>query len=60
MNELRALDEVIVRMTLRTATQTRIAMAFEYLRRTDRGDEILARVSRRQRVLGRSPTALSR
>ena len=30
--ELRAFDEVLVRMTLRAASQTRVAMAFDYLR----------------------------
>jgi enediyne core biosynthesis thioesterase len=30
--ELRAFDEVVVRMTLRAASQTRVAMAFDYLR----------------------------
>ena len=30
--ELRAFDEVLVRMTLRAASQTRVAMSFDYLR----------------------------
>jgi enediyne biosynthesis thioesterase len=37
--ELRAFDTVTVRMTLRAASQTRVAMRFEYLR----GDELVAR-----------------
>lgn len=37
--ELRVFDEIVVRMTLRSASQTRVAMAFEYLR----GDELVAR-----------------
>lgn len=41
--ELRAFDEVIVRMTLSAATQTRLGMAFEYLRCGDGGDELVAR-----------------
>ncbi|HEV2999320.1 MAG TPA: acyl-CoA thioesterase [Solirubrobacteraceae bacterium] len=41
--ELRALDEVVVRMTLRSASQTRVAMAFEYFRRTADGEELVAR-----------------
>ncbi len=41
--ELRAFDEVTVRMTLRAATQTRVAMSFEYLRRSEGGLELVAR-----------------
>lgn len=37
--ELRALDRVVVRMTLARMTQGRVAMRFEYLR----GDEVVAR-----------------
>src|SRR5688572_26259311 len=37
--ELRAFDEVVIRMRLHAATQTRVAMDFEYLR----GAEIVAR-----------------
>lgn len=41
--ELRAFDVVTVRMTLRAASQTRVAMAFEYLRQAQGGDELVAR-----------------
>jgi enediyne biosynthesis thioesterase len=41
--ELRAFDEVLVRMTLRAASQTRVSMAFEYLRRDGAGEELVAR-----------------
>jgi enediyne biosynthesis thioesterase len=37
--ELEALDEVVVTMTLRALTQSRVAMRFEYTR----GDELVAR-----------------
>ena len=42
-SELFAFDEVIVRMTLRAASQTRVQMSFEYVRRGDYGDELIAR-----------------
>jgi enediyne biosynthesis thioesterase len=41
--ELVAFDEVVVRMTLRRASQTRVAMSFQYLRRGPDGDELIAR-----------------
>jgi enediyne biosynthesis thioesterase len=41
--ELFAFDHVVVRMTLRAASQTRIAMSFEYLRRGPDRDELVAR-----------------
>ena len=41
--ELRPFDTVVVRMRLRSASQTRIAMTFEYLKRTPEGDEVVAR-----------------
>jgi enediyne biosynthesis thioesterase len=41
--ELLAFDEVIVRMTLQAVSQTRIAMAFQYLRQTGDGTELVAR-----------------
>jgi enediyne biosynthesis thioesterase len=41
--ELFAFDEVLVRMTLRGLSQTRVAMSFEYLRRGPNGDELVAR-----------------
>ena len=61
--ELRALDEVVVRMTLRAAAQTRIAMAFDYVRETADGEELVARGAQeaacmRAGVDGLAPTAL--
>lgn len=41
--ELFALDRVVVRMTLRAASQTRVAMSFEYLRDDPNGSELVAR-----------------
>jgi enediyne biosynthesis thioesterase len=41
--ELHAFDEVVIRMRLRAATQTRVAMDFEYLCRTKKGDAPIAR-----------------
>jgi enediyne core biosynthesis thioesterase len=55
--ELCAFDEVIVRMRLRRLTQNRVTMAFEYWRRADGGDELVARgeqqVACMQRQAGR-------
>src|SRR4051794_20481774 len=41
--ELEAFDEVTVRMRLAQATRTRIVLAFEYYRRRDNRDELVAR-----------------
>jgi len=41
--ELWAFDEVLVRMTLGAVSQTRMRMSFEYVRRNDSGEEIVAR-----------------
>ena len=43
LSELFALDEVIVRMRLGKLMQNRISMLFEYWRRTDEGEELVAR-----------------
>jgi enediyne biosynthesis thioesterase len=43
LSELFALDEVVIRMRLGELTQNRIAMHFEYWRRTDQGEELVAR-----------------
>lgn len=43
LSELFALDEVLIRMRLGDLTQNRISMVFEYWRRTDHGDELVAR-----------------
>ena len=41
--ELFAFDEVVIRMRLGDLTQNRISMLFEYWRRTDDGEELVAR-----------------
>lgn len=41
--ELFALDEVAIRMRLTELTQNRISMAFDYWRRTDVSEELVAR-----------------
>src|SRR3954451_327867 len=41
--ELFAFDDVVVRMTLRAVSQTRVAMSFEYVRRHPNRDELVAR-----------------
>ena len=41
--ELMVFDEVIVRMRLAEMVQNRITLAFEYWRRTDGGEELVAR-----------------
>jgi enediyne biosynthesis thioesterase len=41
--ELFAFDRVVVRMVLRAASQTRVAMSFEYRRDGPGGDELIAR-----------------
>src|SRR3712207_3968130 len=43
LSELFALDEVVIRMRLGDLTQNRISMVFEYWRRTDDGEELVAR-----------------
>ena len=43
LSELFALDEVVIRMRLNNMTQNRISMGFEYWRRTDEGEELVAR-----------------
>jgi enediyne biosynthesis thioesterase len=41
--ELMAFDEVIIRMRLADFVQNRITLAFEYWRRKDSGEELVAR-----------------
>lgn len=41
--ELRAFDEIVVRMRLASAHQNRLAMDFEYWRQTHQGEELVAR-----------------
>jgi enediyne core biosynthesis thioesterase len=41
--ELSALDEVVIRMRLLRITQGRMAMGFEYVRRTGEHEEVVAR-----------------
>jgi enediyne core biosynthesis thioesterase len=41
--ELQAFDEVVVRMRLAAVAQNRITLGFEYWRRTDGGEELVAR-----------------
>ncbi len=41
--ELRALDEIVVRMRLSSLAQNRIALDFEYWRVGDNGEELIAR-----------------
>lgn len=41
--ELEAFDEVVVRMRLGSLTQSRLALLFEYWRRTPDGEELVAR-----------------
>jgi enediyne biosynthesis thioesterase len=53
--ELRAFDEVVIRMRLHAATQTRVAMDFEYLRRTADGDELVARGAQEAACLRQGP-----
>jgi len=43
ISELSAFDQVLVKMRLGALSQNRITMAFEYWRRTDYGDELVAR-----------------
>lgn len=42
-SELFALDEIIIRMTLAGVTQTRVGMAFEYVRAIGSTEELVAR-----------------
>jgi len=63
--ELQVLDTVVVRMTLRAVSQTRVAMAFAYLRRTPDGEELVARGEQEAACLrvdgaGAAPVALPR
>jgi enediyne core biosynthesis thioesterase len=53
--ELFAFDEVVVRMTLRGLSQTRIAMSFEYFRRGADGDELVARGEQEAACLRATP-----
>jgi enediyne biosynthesis thioesterase len=41
--ELSAFDEVVVRMSLSEIVQNRMLLRFEYWRRSDRGEELVAR-----------------
>jgi enediyne biosynthesis thioesterase len=41
--ELAAFDEIIVRMRLGALTQSRLTLLFEYWRRADEGEELVAR-----------------
>jgi enediyne core biosynthesis thioesterase len=41
--ELLAFDRIVVRMSLAELTQNRVTMRFEYVRREDGGDELVAR-----------------
>ena len=43
LDELSAFDEVVVRMRLGAMTQSRISMLFEYWRRRDGAEELVAR-----------------
>ena len=43
LSELFAFDEVVIRMRLDDVAQNRISMSFEYWRRTDGGEELVAR-----------------
>jgi enediyne core biosynthesis thioesterase len=40
--ELSAFDEIVIRMRLGAMTQNRVTMRFEYLRRSDDGEELVA------------------
>ena len=40
--ELNAFDEIIIRMRLALLTQNRVSMLFDYWRRTDNGEELVA------------------
>jgi enediyne biosynthesis thioesterase len=43
LHELRAFDEIVVRMRLASAAQNRISMDFEYWRSGDDGEQLVAR-----------------
>lgn len=43
LEELRAFDEILVRMSLASMAQNRISLAFEYWRLTDSGEQLVAR-----------------
>ncbi len=43
LGELRAFDEIVLRMRLASLAQNRIALDFEYWRRADDGEELIAR-----------------
>jgi enediyne biosynthesis thioesterase len=43
LHELRAFDEVVIRMRLASAAQNRISMDFEYWRHSDGGEQLVAR-----------------
>ncbi len=43
LGELRAFDEIVLRMRLASLAQNRISLDFEYWRRADDGEELIAR-----------------